>query len=92
MTSRSSKTLNVGKDEAETMTSFYAFLFEFLNRHFGVDAERKEFLELDSSSETKLSRHVIWCGDSKIVFHNYDSVKAFMDNFLKELEVKRKEE
>ena len=86
------KTLNVGKDEAETMTSFYAFLFEFLNRHFAVDAERKEFLELDSSSETKFSRHVIWCGDNKIVFQNYDTVKAFMDNFLKELEMKRNEE
>ena len=56
------KTLEKNKDfdGRLAMDSFFESLVDFIQTYFGIETWRSDFLELDSSSEKKFSRHVIW--------------------------------
>ena len=80
------KESNKGKCENSAMNAFYAHLIWFIKNYLGISTDRGDFLELDSSSADKFSRHVIWSGKNKVYFDNERTLKMFVGQFLLELE------
>ena len=69
-------------DERFAVQTIIQSLVEFVQIYFDVEAERSDFLILDSSSEKKFSRHVIMAGDNKLIFEDNATLKAFVLKYL----------
>ena len=61
---------NPSKDADAVMISFFLLLCRFLFIEFGIKVERKDFLDLDSSTQLKFSHHVILAREGKLVFQD----------------------
>lgn len=74
---------NEGLDEMLAMQTFYNRLIQFIRTNLGRETRREDFLELDSSSQNKFSRHIIWAKGS--TFENVNVLKAFVHRFVEEM-------
>lgn len=77
---------NLGKDGPATVNTFITVIVYFLSTLFNVKVDKENVLNLDSSTESKFSRHLIFQLGS-LAFSNNKSVGDFVNFVCKKLEL-----